>query len=77
MDIGQADDMEEPTTIPFGKYKGEQITEIPDEYLEWLLDQDWFKDKFKSHYDTITAELTTRQEQGTEIIEEKEEDFPY
>lgn len=26
--------------IPFGKYKGDNLGDIPNYYLEWLLDQD-------------------------------------
>jgi len=25
------------SVMPFGKYKGEEMVEIPDSYLEWLL----------------------------------------
>lgn len=32
--------------IPFGKYKSFPIEEVPDSYLDWLLEQDWFLEKF-------------------------------
>ncbi len=36
--------------IPFGKYKGQAISEIADskdglKYLDWILGQEWFKQK--------------------------------
>lgn len=30
--------------MPFGKYKGENIGDIPTGYLTWLLEQDWASD---------------------------------
>lgn len=29
--------------LPFGKYKGQRINEVPIDYLKWLLKQDWLK----------------------------------
>jgi hypothetical protein len=34
--------------MPFGKYKGEPISEIDDEYLEWLIDQDFVREPLRS-----------------------------
>ena len=37
----------EPTVLtddsimPFGKYKGQKLGEVPDSYLRWFLGQDW------------------------------------
>lgn len=36
----------EDMKIPFGKYSGKLLADIPNSYLAWLLDQDWF---FQSH----------------------------
>ena len=33
--------------IPFGKYKGEYASDVPVEYLDWLLGQEWFVEKFE------------------------------
>ena len=46
--------------MPFGKYKDRLIEEIPSSYLEFLLDQDWFHEKFLSLVEQIEAELTYR-----------------
>ena len=29
--------------MPFGKYSGRHLSDIPRSYLEWLLEQDWLK----------------------------------
>lgn len=28
-------------TMPFGKYKGRKLDEVPAAYLDWLRDQEW------------------------------------
>ena len=50
--------------IPFGKlYRGVDIGEIPDTYLDWLLGQKWFfEDKRNNDLaKEITKELVTRK----------------
>jgi len=32
--------------MTFGKWRGHRINEIPWNYLQWLLSQDWFHEKF-------------------------------
>ena len=35
-----------PTTMPFGKYKGEKFDDLPDHYVEWLIKEDvWDRDE--------------------------------
>lgn len=29
--------------MPFGKYRGRPVDELPDDYVEWLLEQEWLK----------------------------------
>ena len=29
------------TIMPFGKYKGERLGNVPDHYLRWFAGQDW------------------------------------
>jgi hypothetical protein len=33
--------MDDDDPMPFGKYKGEPIGEVPAEYLDWLHGQEW------------------------------------
>jgi len=53
--------------MPFGKHKDEEITEISDHYLEWVLEQDWAIERYPILLEAIGNELTTREEQGNHI----------
>ena len=46
--------------IPFGKYKGILIVDIDNDYLNWLLEQDWFCQKFPEHKKQIEIEIAYR-----------------
>lgn len=46
--------------IPFGKHKGELLADIPNSYLEWLLDQEFFEEKFLQHWKMAKKELEYR-----------------
>jgi uncharacterized protein (DUF3820 family) len=48
--------------IPFGKHKGKHASEIEVEYLDWLLGQDWFIDKFTKISEEVLQHLKTRQD---------------
>jgi hypothetical protein len=41
--------------IPFGKYKNQPIEVLSkdEQYLQWLLSQDWFKNRYKNIYNVI------------------------
>ena len=43
------------TRMPFGKHKGMRIEDLPFEYLEWLVDQDFLREplarKLKAEYE--------------------------
>lgn len=43
--------------IPFGKFKGQPCSEIPVNYLDWLIGQDWLS---KGLARDICEHLTTR-----------------
>ena len=44
--------------LPIGKrYRGQALSEIPTEYLDWLLGEDWV---WESTKDKIEAHLATR-----------------
>ena len=47
-------------TLPFGKYKYAGIEDVPESYLEWLLEQEFFETDFKEGYEAVTKELEYR-----------------
>lgn len=61
MKLGKAvyDGVADPTVMPFGKHKGEKIKDLPDDYLKWLVDQDFVKAKIELHRE-IGHELLNR-----------------
>jgi uncharacterized protein (DUF3820 family) len=34
-------------TLPFGKHKGEDLRDVPLDYLKWIESQDWLKDEMR------------------------------
>ena len=36
--------------MPFGKFKGKQMSDVSGRYLMWLLEQDWLKERYPSVY---------------------------
>lgn len=51
--------------IPFGKYRGfsiEDVRQSDSEYLQWLLQQSWFKQKFSKIVEYVSSSL------GSEIV---------
>jgi len=49
--------------IPFGKYKDKYASDIDDiHYLDWLIGQDWFCEKFKKIKDDLVKHLKNRPE---------------
>lgn len=49
------DDLDE-TVLPFGAHKGKTLDQVPAEYLDWLVGQDWFKQK-RDLYDKVSRYL--------------------
>jgi uncharacterized protein (DUF3820 family) len=47
--------------MPFGKHKGESLEDIPVEYLDWLIGQDWMDEK-PALKKIITDHLSERPE---------------
>lgn len=43
-----------------GKFKGMNIEDIPDSYLEWISDEAWFKAGYPQLYENIIFELEER-----------------
>lgn len=52
---------------PLGKHKDKEIDIIPNSYLEWALDQDWFLTDFENLSNVVNAELVWREKHGVVI----------
>lgn len=52
-----SDGPDDPPTMPFGKYKGKFITDVPDDYLQWLEPQEFVYTQLR---ETIRTELEGR-----------------
>jgi len=47
--------------MPWGKYQGTNIDDVPRSYLTWLLEQDWiYEDKHKELIEAIEEQLAIR-----------------
>lgn len=62
----------EARRMPWGKYKGKQIDEVPLDYLQWVLDQ---PDTFKAEIERYLASEWVNKPEGEcfEAVEEEEE----
>lgn len=49
-------------TIPFGKYSGKDVEDVPDNYLAWLSGENWFKEKFSKEKIIVDKELKYRND---------------
>lgn len=47
--------------IPFGKHRGTLIADIPCSYLGYLLEQDWFFEKFRDLCEQVVIEVDYRK----------------
>lgn len=72
--------------MPFGKYKGTPICDVPDTYKEWLMEQPGFKEKNPKLYQLFdegdSDELSTPIErknidEGAALIAQMSEDFKH
>lgn len=52
--------------MPFGKYKGEMMVDVPAKYLDWLRDQQWIKDwpDVETYIENNLIALDYEQENG-------------
>jgi uncharacterized protein (DUF3820 family) len=54
-------------TFSFGKFKGQDVEDIPDRYLEHLLEQEWFCEKYGHKVNVLEKELKYREQFGEHI----------
>ena len=54
--------MDGTSIIKFGKYKDKTIEQIPNSYLNWLLEQEWFCVDYKGLVEEIGIELKYRED---------------
>lgn len=43
------------TVMPFGKYKGMDLVDVPVHYLEWLVEQEWLFDDLRIEIESYLA----------------------
>jgi uncharacterized protein (DUF3820 family) len=55
---------QQDTPMPFGKYKGKLICDLPNSYIFWLLDQDWVVKDWPNLYEQIQIENQYRDKFG-------------
>ena len=53
--------------MPLGKHKNKMIGEIPDNYLIWITDEDWFNQKYPNLSNHILLEIAWRNEMNDHI----------
>lgn len=56
--------------IPFGKFKGKDMEDVPNSYLEWIIGEDWFKEKYPVLGANIKKELEYRERFDLKIRDE-------
>lgn len=47
--------------FPFGKYDGVLIADVPNSYLNWILEQDWFFQKYDEVKYQVVIEMEYRK----------------
>lgn len=52
--------------MPFGKFKGEDIEDIPEDYLVWLQDKTDIADTRPALADEVEAQLRLKSGQGVQ-----------
>ena len=56
--------------IPFGKYQGQDIVDVPSSYLKWLCLQEWFEAKYRKLLAAVDEELKFRDKRGCHFEED-------
>jgi len=44
-----SDKLDDNSPMPYGKYKGDQMQNVPASYLLWAYDQDWCRGNVKEY----------------------------
>jgi len=57
-------------TMPFGKFKGLSLDELPDDYLAWLLGvaKPWLRCKVLDELESRTRRTSTTRPAGTDVV---------
>ena len=63
--MNQIKQQDEP--MPFGKFKGKLICDLPNSYLIWLLDQEWMAKDYPNLYTQLKIENTYRNRFGVNV----------
>ena len=53
--------------MPFGKWAGERLADVPDEYWEWLLEQPGFKFKHPALWNYLNDESSSAQRNSRQL----------
>jgi len=57
--------------IPFGKFKGLDIEDVPDSYLTWIKGEKWFAAREPKLCENIKKEIEYREKFNLHIVDEK------
>lgn len=57
----------EDKPMPFGKYKGTLIADIPNSYLQYLVGEDFFKEKYNLLWKIAVKEVEYRKKFDIEV----------
>ena len=52
----------EDVPMPFGKFRGTLIADVPDGYLQWMIDQDSIKANWSKIWELAKKELKYRKD---------------
>lgn len=53
--------------LDFGVHKGKWLGSVPDSYLKWCLDQEWFESRYPQWVGPFEDELAWREEVGVSV----------
>lgn len=56
--------------VPFGKYMGLDIVDVPSSYLRWLCLQYWFEQRYPKLLKAVDEELKFREKNGCHFEED-------